>query len=379
LKVFNSLILPIYLSKMVVMEMTVVTIRLDKGGIRLQITKAPYGKVNGEDVSLFTLTNQLGMTVKVINYGGIITSILVPDREGNLADVVLGFNTLDQYLAEHPFIGALIGRYGNRIANGRFVLNGEEYRLAVNDGAHHLHGGVVGFHKVLWRTKEVRKAEGVGVELTYLAKDGEEGYPGNLTTTVTYLLTNENALVIDYTATTDRPTVVNLTQHSYFNLQGEGCGDILNHEIMINASHYTEVDEGLIPTGRLVPIEGSAFDFTKYKRIGADLEKVGIGYDHNYVLDHPPAELGLAARVREAKSGRVLEVFTTEPGMQFYTGNFLDGTLTGKSGRKYEKHSGFCLETQHFPDSPNRPEFPSTTLNPGEVYRQTTIYKFSCS
>lgn len=364
---------------MVVMEMFVATIRLGKGGVSLQITKAPYGKVNGEEVSLFTLANQSGMTVKVINYGGIITSILAPDREGNLADVVLGFNTLDQYLAENPFIGTLIGRYGNRIANGRFVLNGEEYRLAVNDGAHHLHGGGSGFHKVLWQAREVRKAEGVRVKLTYLAKDGEEGYPGNLATTVTYLLTKENALVIDYTATTDRPTVVNLTQHSYFNLQGEGCGDILDHEIMINASHYTEVDEGLIPTGRLVPVEGSAFDFTKCKRIAADLEKVGIGYDHNYVLDHPPAELGLAAKVREAKSGRVLEVFTTEPGMQFYTGNFLDGTLTGKSGRKYTKHSGFCLETQHFPDSPNHPEFPSTTLNPGEVYRQTTIYKFSAS
>lgn len=343
----------------------------------MQIIKTPYGKVNGKEVSLFTLVNQAGMTVKVINYGGIITSILVPDQKGKTADVVLGFNNLDEYLQENPFIGALIGRYGNRIANGRFVLNGQEYRLAVNDGAHHLHGGVVGFHKVIWQAKEVQKEDSIGVELTYLAEDGEEGYPGNMSITVTYLLTKESELVINYMATTDQPTVVNLTQHSYFNLQGEGCGDILDHEIMIKASHYTEVDEGLIPTGKLIPVQGSAFDFTTSKRIGVDLRKLGVGYDHNYVLDHPQAELGLAVKVCEPRSGRVLEVFTTEPGMQFYTGNFLDGTLTGKSGSKYTKHSGFCLETQHFPDSPNHPEFPSTTLNPGEVYKQTTIYKFS--
>lgn len=343
----------------------------------MNVTRTPYGRVDGNEVFQFTLENNNNMTAQIINFGGIITSLSVPDKTGKIDDVVLGFDNLAAYLSDHPYFGALIGRFGNRIAGGRFVLNGKEYRLALNDGANHLHGGIVGFNRVVWDATEFRSPEGVGVELSYLAKDGEEGYPGNLTTTVRYLLNDQNELVIDYRATTDQPTIINLTQHSYFNLKGEGCGDILDHEIMINANRYTAVDEGLIPTGELKPVVDTALDFTVSQPIGARIKELSGGYDHNYVLNREGPAPSLAAIVREPQSGRVMTVLTTEPGMQFYTGNFLDGTFTGKRGVKYGKHSGFCLETQHFPDSPNHPEFPSTVLNPGEVYRQTTIYRFT--
>ncbi len=342
----------------------------------MSITRIPFGSIGGKEVFQFTLENKSNMTVKIINFGGIITSLLVPDKTGKVDDVVLGFNNLADYLTDHPYFGALIGRFGNRIAKGRFLLNGKEYRLALNDGENHIHGGNVGFNRVVWDAVEFRNAEGVGVELSYIAKDGEEGYPGNLTTTVSYLLNDRNELIINYLATTDQPTIINLTQHSYFNLKGEGNGDILEHEIMINADRYTAVDEKLIPTGELIPVENTPLDFTAWQPIGARINQVTGGYDHNYVLNRKGTEPTLAASVREPQSGRVMTVYTTEPGMQFYTGNFLDGTFTGKRGAKYGKHSGFCLETQHFPDSPNRPEFPSTVLNPGAVYRQTTIYRF---
>lgn len=345
----------------------------------MNITKTPFGQVDGKEVFQFTLENNGNMKVSIINYGGIITSLLVPDQTGKIDDVVLGFNNLSDYLLDHPYLGAIVGRYGNRIAKGRFVLNGKEYCLAVNDGENHLHGGIVGFHRVVWAAEEYSAQDGVGVELSYLAKDGEEGYPGNLTTTVRYFLTDQNEIVINYRATTDQPTVVNLTQHSYFNLKGEGCGNILAHEVMINADQYTAVDEGLIPTGELKPVKATPLDFTDFTPIGARIKALPGGYDHNYVLKPENSKPSLAAQVREPESGRVMSVYTTEPGMQFYTGNNLDGTFTGKRGVNYDKHSGFCLETQHFPDSPNHPEFPSTVLNPGEVYRQTTIYRFSTS
>lgn len=345
----------------------------------MNLTQTLLGTVEGEEVFLFTLVNENNMTAKIMNYGAIITSLLVPDQSGKIDDVVLGFDHLDAYLADHPYFGAVVGRYGNRIAGGRFVLNGKEYHLALNDGENHLHGGIRGFNRVVWKAKEIRQSGDVGVELTYLAKDGEEGYPGNLTTTVRYLLNNQNELVISYHATTDQPTVVNLTQHSYFNLKGEGCGDILEHEIMINAPYYTAVDEGLIPTGELEPVNNTPLDFLTRHPIGARIKelKVSGGYDHNYVLKREEPQPSLAAKVLEPQSGRVLAVYTTEPGLQFYTGNSLNGTLTGKRGVNYHIHSGFCLETQHFPDSPNQPEFPSTILNPGEVYQQTTIFRFS--
>lgn len=344
----------------------------------MKISKELFGRLkSGAEVLLFTMSNSRNTTVKITNYGGIITAIATPDQKGNPADIILGFSALDGYLAGHPYFGALIGRYGNRIAKGRFVLNGKEYRLAINDGHNHLHGGLVGFDKVVWDAAELGNDSEVGVRLTYLSKDGEEGYPGNLRTTVTYLLNDQNELKISYEAATDQPTVVNLTNHAYFNLAGEGSGDILDHEIMIDAHRYTAVSDDLIPTGELKPVLGSALDFTVAKRIGADINKVKGGYDHNYVLNKTGKELSLAAKVFEPRSGRILEVFTTEPGVQFYTGNFLDGTLTGKAGNPYGKHGGFCLETQHFPDSPNQPDFPSTQLNPGDIYQQLTIYKFS--
>lgn len=344
----------------------------------MNITKELFGmSKDGQEVLLFTLSNRNHLSVKITNYGGIITSIMAPDRNGKLADVILGFDNLDAYLGEHPYFGALIGRYGNRIAKGRFSLNGKEYRLAVNDGENHLHGGLVGFDKVIWEATELTTDNEVGLRLTYLSKDGEEGYPGNLSVKVEYRLNDRNELAISYEATTDQPTVVNLTNHAYFNLAGEGSGDVLDHEVMINAQRYTAVSADLIPTGELKSVVGSALDFSSPQKIGARIGEVKGGYDHNYVLDKTGKELSLAAKVLEPKSGRVLEVFTTEPGVQFYTGNFLDGTLIGKAGKPYGKQAGFCLETQHFPDSPNQPGFPSTRLNPGELYQQLTIYKFS--
>lgn len=312
-----------------------------------------------------------------MTYGGIITSIMVPDKQAKLDDVALGFNTLESYLKKHPFFGAIIGRYGNRIARGKFVLNGGEYILARNDGKNHIHGGKLGFDKVVWEAQEIKSPTEVGVKLTYLSKDGEEGYPGNLTTTVNYLLNDQNELIIRYEAETDKPTVINLTNHTYFNLAGEGSGDILGHKIKINADSYTAVAKGLIPTGELTAVKGSPFDFTTPQTIGARIKELKGGYDHNYVLNQKsPGTLAQAAQVYEPVSGRVMEVLTTEPGIQFYTGNFLNRKLKGKSARKYQKQGAFCLEAQHYPDSPNHPQFPSTVLNPGETYRQETIYKF---
>jgi len=331
-------------------------------------------------VELYTLTNSKGVTAAITNYGGILVSLKVPDRAGQLADVVLGFDTLDGYLKGHPYFGAIIGRYGNRIAKARFTLNGVEYRLAPNEGENSLHGGIKGFDKAVWTAKEIDG--GKALELSYLSKDGEEGFPGNLAVKVTYSLNDENELKIDYTATTDKDTVVNLTNHSYFNLAGQGEGDVLDHVVTINADRFTPVDSKLIPTGELRSVAGTPFDFRTPHRIGERINDrdeqliLGRGYDHNFVLNRTGEGLALAARVVEPKTGRVMEVLTTEPGMQFYTGNFLD-SITGKGGKVYKQRYGFCLETQHFPDSPNKPEFPSVVLKPGQEYRSTTIYRFS--
>jgi aldose 1-epimerase len=353
-----------------------------QGRARMDIEKEQFGRTKrGERADIYTLKNANGCEAKITNYGGILVSLEVPDQAGKLGDVVLGYETLNEYVKNNPYFGALIGRYGNRIAKGKFKLGDRVYTLATNNGENHLHGGIVGFDKVVWDAKEIREAEGVGLELTYMSKDGEEGYPGNLSVGVRYLWTNNNELKIDYAATTDRETVVNLTHHSYFNLAGEG--DILDHELMINAKQFTPVDEGLIPTGELRSVEGTPMDFTRRTAIGARIEqedeqlKFGLGYDHNWVLDDYDGSMRMVASVYEPTTGRVMEVHTTEPGLQFYSGNFLDGSITGKGGTVYHKRYGFCLETQHFPDSPNKPNFPSTVLRPGEKYTSTTIYRFS--
>jgi aldose 1-epimerase len=343
----------------------------------MNLQKDRFGRLDrGQEVSRFTLCNDNDITVQIITYGGIITAIRTPDKIGKVADVALGLNTLAEYQGVHPYFGALIGRYGNRIAAGRFTLDGVEYRLAKNDGANHLHGGIVGFDKVVWDAREIQREDAIGVALTYLAQDGEEGYPGNLQVQVEYSLNNQNELAINYHATTDRPTVVNLTNHSYFNLSGEGSDDILGHEMRINADYCTAITEELIPTGELTAVAGTPLDFTGARRIGSRFAAVKGGYDHNYVLKRSRPGLDYAASVVDPRSGRVMEVYTTQPGVQFYSGNFLDGTIQGKSGQFYGPQSGFCLETQHFPDAPNHPEFPNTRLNPGEIYQQTTIYKF---
>ena len=316
-----------------------------------------------------------------MNYGGTVVSLKVPDRKGKLGDVVLGFDDLDGYIKESPYFGALIGRFGNRIGKGSFTLGGRHYSLAKNDGENHLHGGVKGFDKVVWKAEPVRKDGDVGLSLTYLSKDGEEGYPGNLSVKVVYLWTRDNQLKIDYSATTDKETVVNLTHHSYFNLAGEG--DILGHRLWINADRFTPVDKGLIPTGELRSVKGTPMDFTREAAIGARIGqkdeqlKFGKGYDHNWVLNRKGEGLERAASLFDPGSGRVMEVYTTEPGLQFYSGNVLDGTLRGKAGRVYKRRTGLCLETQHFPDSPNKPGFPSVGLQPGEKYSTSTVYKFS--
>lgn len=343
-----------------------------------------FGKTaQGKDASLYTLKNRNGMEARITNYGGIIVSLLAPDKGGKFDDIVLGYEALADYLKESPYFGALIGRYGNRIQKGKFTLNGVEYRLAVNNGANALHGGLQGFDKVVWDAKPVETPNGPSLELTYVSKDGEEGYPGNLSVKVTYLLTDNNELKIDYAASTDKPTVINLTHHSYFNLAGAGKGDILGHELFIDADRFTPVDSGLIPTGELRAVQGTPMDFTSPTAIGArinnndDQLRLGGGYDHNWVLNAKGTGMRIAARVHEPGTGRVMEVLTTEPGLQFYSGNFLNGTNIGKGGIAYKHRYGFCLETQHFPDSPNKPEFPSTVLNPGTTYTSTTIYKFT--
>jgi aldose 1-epimerase len=350
----------------------------------MKIEQSAFGKTaDGQEVTLFTLQTASGMKATITNYGGIITSLYVPDRNGNFDDVVLGYSTIDGYLKDHPYFGALIGRYGNRIGKAKFKLDGKEYKLAANNGENHLHGGVKGFDKVVWSGEPVKQDSAVGVKLSYFNKDGEEGYPGNLSCEVTYMLTNKNELKITYHATTDKATPVNLTHHSYFNLAGQGKGDILNHQLEIFANRFTPIDKGLIPTGELRPVEGTPMDFTQPHAIGERINsadeqiKFGLGYDHNWVLNSSDGSLALAARVHESTTGRMMEVWTTEPGLQFYSGNFLDGMLTGKEGRVYNHRYGFCLETQHFPDSPNKPEFPNTILRPGETYRTETVYRFS--
>ena len=347
------------------------------------VTRAAFGKMaDGAQVEVFTLTNARGVEVKAITYGGIIQSLRVPDKAGRLADIVLGFDSLDGYLKDHPFFGAIIGRYGNRIGKAQFTLNGQTYKLAANNGPNHLHGGVKGFDKVLWGGQVVEDKRGAAVAFSRTSPDGEEGYPGNLKVRVTYVLADDNSLIVDYEATTDKATPVNLTQHSYFNLAGEGTGDILGHELTINADRYTPVDGTLIPTGELAPVAGTPFDFRKGTAIGARINDGhaqianGKGYDHNWVLNRKGAGLQMAARVKEPKSGRTLEIQTTEPGIQFYAGNFLDGTIKGKGGHVYGHRTGFCLETQHYPDSPNQPKFPSTILQPGQTYRTSTVFKF---
>ena len=351
------------------------------------MTKEPFGKLpDGSAVDLYTLRNSKGFEAMITNYGGFIVSLKAPDKNGKLADVVLGHDSLEGYLQKPGFMGCIAGRYANRIAKGEFKLGGKTYTLAKNNGPNSLHGGKVGFDKKLWTAKDIQRPDAVGVELSYLSKDGEEGYPGNLAVTVTYTLTNNNELKIDYAATTDKETVLNLTNHAYFNLAGAGSGDILKHVMMLNADRFTPVDATLIPTGELRAVKGTPLDFTTPTPIGARIDDqqeqqmvYGKGYDHNFVVNGKPGDLRLAARVSEPTSGRVLEVLTTEPGVQLYTGNFLDGTITGKEGKVYQRRYGFCLETQHFPDSPNHPQFPTTALKPGEQFKSTTVFKFSVS
>lgn len=348
----------------------------------------PFGKTpDGQDVSLYSLKNRHGLVAEISTYGGILVRLLVPDRHGKMGDVVLGYGTVEEYIKDSPYFGAIIGRYGNRIAHGQFKLGGRTYELAKNNFPGgipcHLHGGKRGFDKVVWKAEPFQARDGAGLALSYVSRDGEEGYPGNLTVKVTYVLTDDDGLRIDYLATTDQSTPVNLTNHSYFNLRGEGNGDILGHELTIRAERYTPVNAGLIPTGELEPVAGTPFDFLQPhaigERVGASHEQLtfGLGYDHNWVLQNQGGKRALAATVFEPTSGRQMEVWTTEPGLQFYCGNFLDGKTIGKNGKPYAYRNGFCLETQHYPDSPNQPAFPSTILKPGETYRSTTVYRFS--
>jgi len=334
---------------------------------------------DGKPVERYTLTNANGIELKAMSYGGGITSLRVPDRSGKMDDIVLGFDRLDGYLKDPPYFGAIIGRYGNRIGKGQFALDGKTYKLATNNGPNHLHGGNKGFDKVVWTVEPVGQN---GLAFSRVSADGEEGYPGNLQVRVTYTLTDKNELIVDYRASTDKATPVNLTQHSYFNLAGQASGDVLGHELTLHADRYTPVDDTLIPTGELAPVDGTPFDFRKSTPIGARINnddpqlKAGKGYDHNWVLNRSGNGLQPAARVVEPTTGRTLDIATTEPGIQFYSGNFLDGTITGKGGAVYKHRTGFCLETQHFPDSPNQPKFPTTTLRPGAEYRTQTVFTF---
>ena len=351
-----------------------------KPGLKME----SFGKTaDGQEVQLFTLTNKNGVEARITNFGGIVVSLKTPDRKGQLADIVLGYDDVKGYEGDTAFFGALIGRYGNRIAKGQFTLNGKTYQIPLNDGPNALHGGPNAFNKKVWTAKDVSTHSTPMLQLTYLSKDGENGFPGNLNVQVTYSLTSNNELRIDYAATTDKDTVLNLTNHSYFNLKGAGEGDILQHEVRLNANKFTPVDATLIPTGELKPVQGTPFDFRKSTAIGARIDsddqqlKYGWGYDHNWVLNGMGAgQLVIAARVHEPTTGRVIEVLTDQPGVQFYTGNHMDGTIRGKGGKVYPKRGGLCLETQHYPDSPNHPAFPTTTLKAGEKFHSTTIYKF---
>lgn len=349
--------------------------------MKSSVTQASYGKLpDGTEVDVYTLKNKNGIVAKVMTRGATLIELRAPDKNGHFTDITLGYDTLEGWLSEgNPYFGATVGRYANRIAKGRFTLDGKEYTLAINNDPNALHGGLKGFDKRIWEASIVAAKDGVGVKFTYQSKDGEEGYPGNLTATVTYTLSDNNELRLDYTAVTDKDTVVNLTNHTYWNLAGQG--NILDHLLTLKASRFTPVDATLIPTGEIKPVAGTPMDFTTPTAIGDRVDQVGgdpTGYDHNYVLDSGGSKKPvLAAVVEDPKSGRVLRVLTTEPGIQFYSGNFLDGSITGKGGEVYEKHEGLCLETQHFPDSPNQPSFPSVVLKPGETYTHTTVFKFS--
>ena len=338
---------------------------------------------DGRQIDLFTLTNAGGMEVKITSYGATVVSLVVPDRNGTPADVVLGYDALEDYITGVYYFGCVVGRYANRIAGGKFTLHGREYRLAANEAGNHLHGGLRGFDKVVWQARVFEDDSEMSLILSYLSPDGEEGYPGNLACTVSYTLCAANELKINYRAIADAPTIVNLTNHAYFNLGGAGSGDILNHELMINADRFTPVDDRLIPTGEMKSVQGTPFDFTRPTAIGARIDHddgqliIGKGYDHNWILNKEADGPCLAARAFERSSGRTLEVYTTQPGLQFYSGNFLDNRTAAKAGQVYKHRGGFCLETQHFPDSPNRPDFPSTVLGPGSKYKHTTIFKFS--
>lgn len=356
----------------------------DSTQVQGKITSAPFGKLaDGTAITQYTLTNNQGMTMKVINYGGIITYLTAPDKDGKFEDVMLGYDSLQTYVAKNSYQGALIGRYGNRIANGKFTLDGQTYQLAQNNGPNNLHGGPKGFDQRVWTIEEHPVDNGVALKLSYLSKDMEEGFPGNLQTEVIYHLTDKNELKIDYKATTDKKTIVNLTQHSYFNLSGNMKYDILQHEVMINADQFVPVTGTLIPTGELKDVSGTPFDFKTPMTIGARIDKddqqlkYGVGYDHCWVVNGPADSLRLAATVHDPSNGRVMSVYTTEPGIQFYSGNFLDGSTTGKYGAVYAKRFGLCLETEHFPDSPNQKNFPSVELAPGEVYSTQTVYAFT--
>jgi aldose 1-epimerase len=350
------------------------------GDVPRRVSRMDFGKTSdGTPVELYTLTNGK-ITAKVMTYGAILTELIVPDRTGKPADVVLGFDTLEGYLAGHPYFGATVGRVANRIAGGKFTLDGKEYKLAVNNGPNSLHGGIKAFDKVVWKAEDVSGPAGAAVKFTYKSPDGEEGYPGNLDVAVTYTVTDQNEVKLDYKATTDKATPVVLTNHSYFNLAGPASGTILDHELMLNAENYTPGDETMIPTGSIAPVKGTPLDFTTSTSIGARIAQIKGdpgGYDNNYVIDNDAKLPNVAARAYDPKTGRVMEVLTTEPGVQLYTSNFLDGKTKGKGGVVYKKNQAFCLETQHFPDSVHHANFPSTILRPGQTYTQTTIYRFS--
>ncbi|MCI4445514.1 MAG: galactose mutarotase [Candidatus Aminicenantes bacterium] len=341
----------------------------------MKVEEKKVAVYEGKDIKFIELENTHGLKAVLMNYGATLISLFVPDRKGQLADITLGFDTFEEYLGKNPYFGATVGRYANRIGGAKFVLEGKEYRLAKNEGENHLHGGIKGFDKVIWDVQLKENSHSAGVNFHYLSPDGEEGYPGNLDCQVNYLLTDDNELHISYLAATDKPTHVNISHHSYFNLAGEGKSHILKHELQIFASKFTVVDRQLIPTGEIKEVGGTPLDFRLPRLIGERIAKVEGGYDHNYVLEGLGA-LSLAARVFEPVSGRLMELYTTEPGLQFYSGNFLDGTIKGKGGQVYDKYAGFCLEPQHFPDSPNKPQFPSTILKPGENYKSFNIFKF---
>jgi aldose 1-epimerase len=373
---------PVYIIVLAVFTGTMLFAQTKSAKRHAAVQQKEFGTHEGRPVNLYTLKNTHGVEIQAMNYGGIIVSIRVPDRKGQFADVVLGHDKLEGYIPNPPYLGAIVGRYANRIANGTFTLDGNTYTLPKNDGPNTLHGGTTRtFDKVVWEAEPLKGKNGVA--FSYVSKDGEEGFPGNLKVKVTYTLTDSNELLIDYEATTDKATPINVSQHSYFNLAGQGTGDILDHEVMINADRFTPVDKNLIPTGELRAVKGTPMDFTTATKIGARIDdnyeqlQLGHGYDHNYVLNRKGSGMQLAARVYEPTSGRVLEVSTTQPAVQFYSGNFLDGTVTGKEDRVYKRRYGFCLETQHFPDSPNHPNFPSTILKPGETFHQKTSFKFS--